>query len=61
MPRCVLLALSLSLLAGCQKDFDSQYAETEKRLRADANRLDNEMAIEATREPGDKSDRKTVR
>jgi hypothetical protein len=47
------LILLLFFLAGCQKDFDQQYAETEKRLKADADRLDKEMATEAMKEPGE--------
>jgi hypothetical protein len=50
--RFTLLLLFLSL-GGCQKDFDDQYAETEKQLKADAERLDKEMANEAVKEPGD--------
>lgn len=48
-----LAALMLVLLAGCSKDFDQQYAETEKQLKADAARLDKEMAEEAKKEPGE--------
>lgn len=55
--RRLLLVLAL-LLAGCQKDFDEQYAETEKRLKADAERLDKQMAEEAKKEPGDTSRRR---
>jgi hypothetical protein len=46
------LILLLIALAGCEKNFDEQYAETEKRLKADAERLDKEMAEEAKKEPG---------
>ncbi|MGL5836944.1 MAG: hypothetical protein ACRCY3_00410 [Sphingorhabdus sp.] len=49
-----LAALLLIFLGGCQKDFESQYAETEKRLKADAARLDKEMAKEASKEPGER-------
>jgi hypothetical protein len=47
------LLLPFLLLGGCQKDFNDQYAETEKQLKADAERLDKEMAKEATKEPGE--------
>jgi hypothetical protein len=47
------LSAALLLLAGCQKDFDEQYAETEKQLKAEAKRLDKEMAEEADKEPGE--------
>jgi outer membrane murein-binding lipoprotein Lpp len=46
--------LPLLLLAGCgEQDFDKQYAQTEKQLKADAARLDREMAQEGKKEPGD--------
>jgi hypothetical protein len=47
--------LLLVLLGGCQKDFDTQYAETEKKVKAAEARLDAEMAKEATKEPGEAS------
>ncbi|MEP7349890.1 MAG: hypothetical protein ABI668_08075 [Sphingorhabdus sp.] len=50
--RCFALLLVL-FLAACEKDFDTQYAETEKQLKADAARLDREMAEEAKKEPGE--------
>ena len=43
----------LLILAGCQKDFDSQYAETERKVKAAEAKIDAEMAKEAKREPGD--------
>lgn len=43
----------LILLAGCQKDFDSQYAETERKVKAAEAKIDTEMAKEAKREPGE--------
>jgi hypothetical protein len=43
----------LLLLGACQKDFDDQYAETEKKVKAAEARLDAEMVSEAAREPGD--------
>lgn len=47
----------LLLLGGCgEKDFDQQYAETEKKLQAQAAKLDAEMAKEARKEPGENSD-----
>lgn len=45
--------LLLFLLAGCQQDFDDQYAETEKKVKAAESRLDAEMAKEAAKEPGE--------
>jgi hypothetical protein len=49
----LLLAMSpLLTLAGCQQDFDSQYAETEKKVKAVEAKIDAEMAKEAKREPG---------
>lgn len=50
------LVLLLLLLCGCgEKDFDQQYAETEKKLKAESAKLDIEMAKEAKKEPGDTS------
>lgn len=43
----------LFMLCGCQKDFDSQYAETEKTVRAAEAKLDAEMAKETAKEPGE--------
>jgi hypothetical protein len=48
-----VLALFLMLAACGEKDFDEQYAETEKQLKADAARLDRQMAEEAKKEPGE--------
>ena len=45
--------LLLMLLTACEQKFDDQYAETEKQLKADAARLDREMAEEALKEPGE--------
>ncbi len=45
----------LLMLAGCQKDFDSQYAETERKVKAAEAKIDAEMAKEAKREPGEVS------
>ena len=45
----------LLTLAGCQKDFDSQYVETERKVKAAEAKIDAEMAKEAKREPGDVS------
>ena len=51
MRHCLIFLL---LLAGCgEKDFDQQYAETEKQLKADAAEIDAEMAKEAKKEPGE--------
>lgn len=52
-----MLALLL-LLGGCQKDFDDQYAETEKKVKAAEAKLDAEMAKEAAKEPGEGSNNK---
>ena len=52
--RRVAFILVLTL-AGCQKDFDSQYAETERKVKAAEAKIDAEMAEEAKREPGDVS------
>jgi hypothetical protein len=41
----------LLLLSACQQDFDSQYAETEKRVRAAEAKIDAEMADQAKQEP----------
>jgi hypothetical protein len=45
----------LLILAGCQKDFDSQYAETERKVKAAEAKIDAEMAKEAKREPDEVS------
>jgi hypothetical protein len=45
----------LFMLCGCQKDFDSQYDETEKKVKAAEAKFDAEMAKEAAKEPGEKS------
>ena len=56
MRRCVFLLL---LLAGCgEKDFDQQYVETEKQLKAEAAKIDADMAKEAKKEPGEATPRK---
>ncbi|MEY4574290.1 MAG: hypothetical protein RL251_412 [Pseudomonadota bacterium] len=51
LASCILLLI----LAGCQKDFDSQYAETERKVKAAEAKIDAEMAKEAKREPGEVS------
>jgi Tfp pilus assembly protein PilP len=43
----------LLLLSGCQKNFDDQYAETEKKVKAAEMKLDAQMAEEAAKEPGE--------
>jgi hypothetical protein len=50
-----LLSLTVSslLAAGCQQDFDTQYAETERKVKAAEAKIDTEMAKEAKREPGE--------
>lgn len=50
--RIVLYALVLISLSACQKDFDDQYAATEKRLKARAEKLDKDMSKEAAKEAG---------
>ena len=51
---CVLAVTISSLLAaGCQQDFDTQYAETERKVKAAEAKIDIEMAKEAKREPGE--------
>ena len=45
------LVISSLLAAGCQQDFDSQYAETERKVRATEAKIDSEMAKEAERQP----------
>ena len=50
MRRAVFILLLT--LGGCQKDFDSQYAETERKVKAAEAKIDAEMAKEAKREPG---------
>lgn len=49
----LLLLLLMPALAACAPSFDQDYADTEKQLKADAERLDREMAAEATKEPGE--------
>jgi len=48
-----LLSLTVSSLpaAGCQQDFDTQYAETERKVKAADAKIDAEMLKEAQREP----------
>lgn len=46
-------AFLLLLLAGCQKDFDDQYSDTEATIKAAEAKLDAEMAKEAAKEPGE--------
>jgi hypothetical protein len=48
-----LCLLPLLLLGACQQDFDSQYAETEKKVKAAEEKIDAEMAEEAKREPSE--------
>jgi hypothetical protein len=45
----------LLALGACSKDFDTQYAETENRVKAAEAKLDIEMAKEAAKEPGEKT------
>jgi hypothetical protein len=48
----------LLMLGGCQQNFDDQYAETEKKVKAAEAKLDAEMAKEAAKEPGEGSNNK---
>jgi len=51
---CLLTLTASSLLAaGCQQDFNTQYAETERKVKAAEAKIDAEMAKEAQREPGE--------
>ena len=55
MRRALRLLPALVLLlsvAACQQDFDSQYADTEKKIQAAEGKIDAQMAKEAKREPG---------
>ena len=51
LPPLLTLAISSTLAAGCQQDFKTQYAETERRVKAAESKIDAEMAKEAEREP----------
>lgn len=49
---CLLsLTVSALLAAGCQQDFDTQYAVTERKVKAAEAKIDAEMVKEAEREP----------
>lgn len=48
----LFVTLPLLLATACQKDFDTEYAETEKKVKAAEAKIDADMAKEATREPG---------
>jgi hypothetical protein len=49
---CLLgLTVSSLLAAGCQQDFDTQFAETERKVQAAEAKIDAEMVKEAQREP----------
>ena len=55
-PLCLLTVMLSSLLAvGCQQDFNTQYAETERKVKAAEAEIDAEMAKEAKREPRESS------
>lgn len=45
------LAISSLLAAACQQDFDTQYAETERKVKAMEAKIDADMAQEAKRAP----------
>lgn len=49
----LVLMLLMPALGACAPSFDEKYAETERQLKADAERLDREMAAEAAKEPGE--------
>jgi len=54
---CLLSLTVTSLLAaGCQQDFNTQYAETERKVKAAETKIDAEMAKEAKREPIENGD-----
>ena len=54
---CLLSLTVTSLLAaGCQQDFNTQYAETECKVKAAETKIDAEMAKEAKREPIENGD-----
>ena len=42
-------------VTGCQKDFDAQYAEAERKVKDAEAQIDSDMAKEAKREPGEKA------
>ncbi|MEY3635392.1 MAG: hypothetical protein RLZZ61_1802 [Pseudomonadota bacterium] len=48
-----LLSLTVTCLmtTGCQQNFNTQYAETERKVKAAEAKIDAEMAKEAKREP----------
>lgn len=48
-----LLLLPLLLLGACQKDFDSQYAETEKKVKAAEAKIDAAREKQAKQEAGE--------
>ena len=56
--RYVSVLILLALSSCGEKDFDQQYVETEKQLKAEAARLDREMAAEANKEPGETGQQK---
>ncbi|NJS13833.1 MAG: hypothetical protein HC788_03425 [Sphingopyxis sp.] len=49
--RAAIILVTMIILAGCQQNFDDQYDEVEAQLKADAERLDQDMAKETAREP----------
>lgn len=61
--RCAVLLLGLLALSACnrEKDFDKQYAETEKQLQAEAKRLDKDLDKAKAAEPGEKAPTKKAR
>jgi hypothetical protein len=43
----------LLLTGACHRDFDDQYAETERRIKAAEKQLDADMRKEAAKVPGE--------
>jgi hypothetical protein len=50
--RVTFSLVLLALLGGCQQSFDDRYKDTEQQLKADAEKLDKDMATAAAKEPG---------
>ena len=48
-----LCLLPLLLLGACQQDFDSQYAETEKKVKAAEAKIDAARAKQVKQEAGE--------
>lgn len=50
--RVMSQLLLLVLLGGCEQSFDDRYKDTEQQLKADAEKLDKDMADATAKEPG---------